>query len=65
MDEPTATQHALEWYHRFYEPTAPLQVSAAQQPDGRWHLEIECASIPEVVRVDVDSEGLVARRLGD
>ncbi len=65
MDEQTATSQALEWYHRFYAPAAPLKISADQQPDGRWHLEIECDSIPEVVRVEVDKEGLVARRLGD
>jgi len=65
MDEQTATRHTLEWYHRFYEPTAPLKISAERQPNGRWHLEIECESIPEVVRVEVDEEGLVSRRLGD
>jgi hypothetical protein len=65
MDEQTATQHALDWFQRFYEPNAPLEISAQQQPDGRWHLEIACESIPEVVRVAVDQAGQVERRIAD
>lgn len=63
MDEQTATQQTLDWYHRFYQPNAPIKVKAEQQPNGRWHLELECDSIPEVVQVEVDEEGQVERRL--
>lgn len=63
MNEQTAIQHTLDWFNRFYAPNAPLEIAAEQQANGRWHVEIECESLPEVVRVEVDEEGQVERRI--
>ncbi|HYF65692.1 MAG TPA: hypothetical protein VD886_22880 [Herpetosiphonaceae bacterium] len=65
MDEQTATRHALDWFQRFYQPNAPVNVSADRQANGRWHLEITCESLHEVVRVEVDEDGQVERRIAD